>query len=131
MVPSSAKSIEWSNRLDRFTHSGLSLAQFCKQENIGVQSFYYWKKRLAPKDRQRSLYRLPGDKPELHEHDWRVRCTVHAGAIRIECHIESLQAFSTMLDWVASLQDDSPQGSSPHNTSLRGSSLFEQLVGQD
>jgi hypothetical protein len=126
MVPSSAKSIEWSNRLDRFTHSGLSLAQFCKQENIGVQSFYYWKKRLAPKERQRSLHPLPGVMPELNEHDLHVRCTVHAGMIRIECHIESLQAFDAMLAWAASLQDNSPQ-----NNSLRGSSLFEQLVGQD
>jgi hypothetical protein len=116
MVRSSAKSIEWSKRLDRFSRSGLSHAQFCKQENIGVQSFYYWKKRLAPNARQRSVDRIPIVKPNQHEHDLRVRCTVHAGAIRIECHIESPQAFNAILAWAASQQN---------------SSLFQQLVIQD
>ena len=54
MVRSSAKSIEWSKRLDRFQISGMTLTQFCKHENNSPHSFYYWKKQLADaKGRQR------------------------------------------------------------------------------
>jgi hypothetical protein len=121
MVSSSAKSIEWSKRLERFKRSGLSLTQFCKQENVGVQSFYYWKKHLATEERQRSIDRVPATKPDDAAHDMRVRCTVHAGAVRIECHIESPQALNAILSWAASQQGNSQQ--SP--------SLFHQLVVQD
>jgi hypothetical protein len=37
----------WQQRLDRFASSGLSVAAFCRAEHPGVQSFYYWKRRLT------------------------------------------------------------------------------------
>jgi hypothetical protein len=121
MVRCSTKSVEWSKRIERFTRSGLSLGRFCMQENVGVQSFYYWKKRLQPTHSQRSRDRVSNAKTDEHTHGMSVRCTVQVGAIRIECHIESAQAFGAILDWAAS-----QQGSLSQNTPL-----FQQLVVQD
>lgn len=37
----------WSERLDRFASARLSVVAFCKSEGISLQSFYYWKRKLA------------------------------------------------------------------------------------
>jgi hypothetical protein len=37
----------WAERLARFESSGLSTLDFCRQEGIASQSFYYWKRKLA------------------------------------------------------------------------------------
>src|SRR5262249_55210346 len=37
----------WAERLARFEASGLSALDFCRQEGIASQSFYYWKRKLA------------------------------------------------------------------------------------
>jgi hypothetical protein len=37
----------WADRLARFPDAGLTVAAFCAAENVPVQSFFYWKKRLA------------------------------------------------------------------------------------
>jgi hypothetical protein len=37
----------WSERLLRLQQSGLTVAQFCKQESLNVCSLYQWKKKLA------------------------------------------------------------------------------------
>lgn len=122
MVRSSAKSIEWSKRLDRFQISGMTLSQFCKKENVSPHSFYYWKKQLAAtKGRQQRSNLGHAVKPDNDSRDIRVRCTVHVGAIRIECHIESPQALNAILAWAAS----------QHGNSQQSSSLFQQLVVQD
>ncbi len=39
---------EWQRRLARRRTSRLSVAEFCRQEGVSVQSFYYWKRRLGP-----------------------------------------------------------------------------------
>lgn len=36
----------WHQRLQRFRHSGLSVADFCVREGVSVASFYAWKRRL-------------------------------------------------------------------------------------
>jgi len=38
----------WQRRLARQRTSRLSIAEFCRQEGVSVQSFYYWKRRLGP-----------------------------------------------------------------------------------
>jgi hypothetical protein len=122
MVRSSVKSSEWSKRLGRFQISGLTLSQFCKHENVSPHSFYYWKKQLADAKgpQQRSNLGLVV-KADNDSRDMRVRCTVHVGTIRIECHIESPQALNAILSWAASQQGNS----------LQDSLLFQQLVVQD
>jgi len=48
----------WTERLERFRHSGLTASQFCSQESINPSSFYQWKKKLAAPEDQ-SLASLP------------------------------------------------------------------------
>jgi hypothetical protein len=36
----------WHQRLQRFRHSGLRVAEFCDRERISVASFYAWRRRL-------------------------------------------------------------------------------------
>lgn len=44
----SARVALWSERLLRLQQSGLTVAQFCKQESLNVCSLYQWKKKLGP-----------------------------------------------------------------------------------
>ncbi len=41
-----AKRQEWSERLRRFSKSGLTVAAFCDQERISAPSFYQWRRKL-------------------------------------------------------------------------------------
>ena len=58
------KRAEWQRRLDRFESSGLTIAQFCRNENIPTHTFYYWSKRLGRPFRKSrySRSRQPGEK---------------------------------------------------------------------
>lgn len=38
----------WSERLDRFVASRLSVVAFCRSEGVSTHAFYYWKRQLAP-----------------------------------------------------------------------------------
>jgi hypothetical protein len=37
----------WHQRLERFAHSGLSIAAFCRREGVSQPSFYAWRRRLG------------------------------------------------------------------------------------
>ena len=37
----------WGERLERLADSGLSVKEFCAEEQIGVASLYQWRRRLA------------------------------------------------------------------------------------
>jgi len=37
----------WQRRLVRYGARRLSVAEFCRQEGVSVQCFYYWKRRLG------------------------------------------------------------------------------------
>ena len=37
---------EWTERLERFAASSLTVAQFCEAEGVSQQSYYHWKRRL-------------------------------------------------------------------------------------
>lgn len=51
---------QWSERLDRFAHSGQTVAQFCKNEGVSQPTFYHWKKRLHGSASQReTIHRKP------------------------------------------------------------------------
>ncbi|MFN7730386.1 MAG: IS66 family insertion sequence element accessory protein TnpA [Pirellula sp.] len=41
----------WQQVLEQFTDSKLSVAQFCSQNGLSVQSPYQWKRKLQPSDR--------------------------------------------------------------------------------
>lgn len=37
----------WIERLDRFASANLSVSAFCAAEGVSLNSFFYWKRRLA------------------------------------------------------------------------------------
>ena len=45
-VCDSARWALWGERLRQFSGSGLTVAEFCRQEQVSVPSFYQWKRRL-------------------------------------------------------------------------------------
>lgn len=51
----------WRDRLQRFSRSTLSVAEFCRREQVSAPSFYQWRKRLAgtPVDGQDALAAEP------------------------------------------------------------------------
>lgn len=40
---------QWLERLNRFSQSKLTVAEFCQQEEVSLPSFYQWKRRLTPR----------------------------------------------------------------------------------
>jgi transposase-like protein len=38
---------EWVARLRRFSRAGVSVAEFCRREEVSAASFYQWRKKLA------------------------------------------------------------------------------------
>jgi hypothetical protein len=51
---------EWEERLGSFRASRLTVARFCANERVSVNTFYYWSKRLAkPGATARSAARQP------------------------------------------------------------------------
>lgn len=38
---------QWRQRLERFEHSDLTIAEFCELEGYSPASFYQWRRRLA------------------------------------------------------------------------------------
>jgi hypothetical protein len=44
--PDTEKLLAWRQRLIKLRTSGLSLAAFCRQEEITAASFYYWSRRV-------------------------------------------------------------------------------------
>ena len=39
----------WEQRLHEFSQSNLPVAGFCRQAGVSVATFYYWKRKLAPR----------------------------------------------------------------------------------
>ena len=38
---------EWRRRLERFASVDVSIAQFCRDEDVGTHNFHYWSKQLG------------------------------------------------------------------------------------
>lgn len=39
---------DWLQRIQKQQTSGLSIQKWCKENQIPIHAFYYWKKRLTP-----------------------------------------------------------------------------------
>jgi hypothetical protein len=37
----------WEGRFEQFRASGLTVVQFCKQQHVSINTFYYWAKRVG------------------------------------------------------------------------------------
>ena len=44
----SAKQVLWRERLLAWQQSGLSTAQWCRQQQLPEHQFFYWKRKLKP-----------------------------------------------------------------------------------
>ncbi|MFC4557313.1 hypothetical protein ACFO3D_03710 [Virgibacillus kekensis] len=42
----SDKHLEWETRMDQWCESGLSMAAWCRKENINIHQMYYWKRKF-------------------------------------------------------------------------------------
>jgi len=94
----------WVKRFDRFRQSGLTIAQFCRDEKVAVPSFNYWRKRIAPA----STAPVPPStmpRPNALNGDCLVQFTIEARGVRIECRSNSLQAIESVLTWATSQHD--------------------------
>ena len=47
----SGKAAVWRERLRRYGGSRLTVAEFCRREQVSVPSFYQWRRRLAESER--------------------------------------------------------------------------------
>ena len=44
----------WRERVDRQSRSGLSVRAFCRRENLTETAFYFWRRTIARRDRERT-----------------------------------------------------------------------------
>jgi hypothetical protein len=62
-LTSAQRLVIWTERLERFQSTDLSVVDFCRREAVSVPSFYNWKKRLNQKSisKRRRRDTNPGD----------------------------------------------------------------------
>jgi hypothetical protein len=48
---------EWTERLVRYRAGGLTVARFCAQERVSVNTFYYWSRRVCSDTTENALQR--------------------------------------------------------------------------
>jgi hypothetical protein len=54
----------WKDQLEKWKGGGLTQAQYCRENNLSVHCFLYWRKRILPaKPPQVSLVELPIPRP--------------------------------------------------------------------
>ena len=65
-MENAARSIErmerrqfWEGHVDHWKTSGLTQAEYCRQNDLRVHSFWYWRKRFCPKNTSATLVELP------------------------------------------------------------------------
>lgn len=124
MASNGVKIREWSIRFERFQRSAKSVSRFCKDEQVSVQAFYYWRERVQANSRNAQVSAtgkthvtgkaaVTGGQVVDSEVDC-VRMIIHVGAISIECHAETSSALEAVLSWAARNQEGS----------------FKQLIGR-
>ena len=64
-----AKRRAWETRFARYRDSGLSVAKFCQQEGVSLNTFYYWSKRLKAPSGRRSPCVAAASRPALSTPD--------------------------------------------------------------
>jgi hypothetical protein len=118
MANNSLKYRLWTQRIDRFKRSDLTLTQFCRNENVSIQTFYYWRKRIestrTPINNSVSASEI-GDVESPDAASSAMRFVIQFASVKVECHSNSELTLRTVLDWASSL------GNPKH------SSVFQQL----
>lgn len=60
-LPNSQLAQQWRERLERFDHSGLTIAEFCELEGYSTASFYQWRRKLRSLEIQMAPAFVPVD----------------------------------------------------------------------
>jgi transposase-like protein len=55
------RELHWRGVLQRQAESGLTVAEYCRQESISGPSFYSWKRKLKERDTRSQAENHPGD----------------------------------------------------------------------
>lgn len=105
MANRSIKIREWSSRLDRYRRSGMTLAQFCRDEQVSVPSFYYWRNRLTSMHLESDEVAIPDSTSSSTSGSSCFRFTIHVGNVRIECQSDSMHAIDSVLAWASRNQE--------------------------
>lgn len=112
------KIVQWTNRFKRFRKSNTTVTQFCRDERVTVQAFYYWRERVPQSTCNSSEDQLAGavarsvaEPGAVSTHqagslDQKplVRFTIQVGEIAIQCESTSLQVVELLLRSVSSSQ---------------------------
>jgi hypothetical protein len=67
------KRAHWASVIEQQQHSQLSIKQFCTDNNISYQTFYYWSKRLRTHDKTQTLHPIVFDE---HSHPQSTSVTI-------------------------------------------------------
>ena len=105
MANRSIKIREWSSRLERYRRSGSTLAQFCRDEQVSVPSFYYWRNRITAMHLESDDAAISDSTSSSESTSSCLRFTIHAGNVRIECQADSMQAIDSVLAWASRNQE--------------------------
>jgi hypothetical protein len=104
----------WRGRLQRFSESGLTVAQFCEQERVCTASFYNWRRKLGGKaEHRRTVTRHDVFQPVTVVP---TSCGVSIqlpGGTRIEVRAEHLEVVRAVIAEVARVDRDPGIGPGP------------------
>ena len=97
---------EWTERIERFHRSQVTLTQFCRDEGVSVQSFYQWRKRIISNPGGKAApSHLLANKAALEQSpvsnaDARpVRITIESAGIVIHFDCDPLHLIDTVCSW--------------------------------
>jgi hypothetical protein len=100
----------WANHLDRFRPSVMTISEFCRNEQLAIPSFNYWRKRMAETS---SVPVPPSTSPKSSNlNEDLVHFTIKARGVRIVFRSSSVLAIDPVLTWASNQQ----------------SSAFQQLI---
>lgn len=113
MASNASKIREWSTRFERFRRSAKTVSRFCRDEQVSIPAFYYWRDRVQENscgdlqanssvDQSLAIGKASaiGQQVVGSESDC-VRLVVRIGAISIECHAKTNSAIDAVLSWAS------------------------------
>ena len=110
-----AKFEDWRRRLARFRSSELTVADFCRREQVSLASYYYWSRRLGESHASavappKPPGNAPIDKPSLNEG---ARSAIEIwlpGSVRVLVPADCTEALPLVLQSALRLDPSSPGG---------------------
>jgi hypothetical protein len=119
MASNAAKIREWSIRFERFQRSAKTVTRFCRDEQVSLPAFYYWRDRVQANSRDdRDVSSRAEKSPAIGKASLIgqqvvdadsdcVRLVIRIGAISIECHTKGNSAMDAVLSWASRNQEGS------------------------